>query len=642
MKFFKIIPAFMLSICLFFVSTFYAQSERYPKLDSLEITSFLDSIITKAIDRYNAPGAGIVIVKDSSIFFSKGYGFSDVENQLPVDPEKTLFRTASVCKTVTATVVLLARDRGLVDMNTDVNEYLSLFKVPQKFNKPITLKNLLTHTPGFDDVYIGKSVRKKEDAPPLGQFLMEFLPERVMPPGEISSYSNLGNALAAFVIEEVSGKDFEEYAVENLFKPLEMNSSSFTLQDFQKENLYKGYFFSEGQLVEFPLDHLNDYPAGQMLTPLNEFANFMIMHLNDGKFKGRQIMDSATVNEMRTKQFTHHPAFGGGSGYAFGVGRMNGYYNMSHGGGYLGISTLMYLFPEIKLGIYVVSNSSNGLPGEVCGAFFNKFLPPDTTVSKTEYPLTDLPEYDENIDRFTGKYRGTRYSRNSMTKIGVLTSMLGRDMPLWKNDEGMLMMYDHKGDIRRLIQGEPLFFQSIDDDYHINFREDEDNNITHVFTGGTSALEKIEWYEESWFNQILFMVLITIFILTLILFLVYRIIHRRDESKSLNYSLLKSASYTAGSYVLYVLVFSMIMMFLLSSEVQQIGFAYGLDWYFYVVQIIPFAAIIFTIFQITKIVKGKKNLINAKYGLTVSAVVALSSLVMVWFLNYWCLLGWRF
>ncbi len=642
MKLSKAILTVLISLILAGTSTLYSQIKEYPKLDVAEVAAFLDSMIVPMIDNNRTPGAGIVIVQGDSIFFSKGYGYSDIENQFPVDPQKTLFRTASVCKTVTATVVLKARDEGLVDMNTDVNEYLKLFKVPEKFGKPITLQNLLTHTPGFDDIYIGKSARTKEDALPLGEFLGKNLPERVMPPGEVYSYSNIGNALAAYVVEEASGEDYEKFAKEHLFDPLEMNTSSFRLKDFQKENLYKGYYQENGNFVEFPFDYILDYPAGQMLTPLNEFAHFMIMHLNNGKYEGRQVIDSSTIEEMHSVQFTHHPKLYRASGYAFGISEFNGLKNLAHGGGYIGISTLMFLFPEIKLGLYAVTNTSSGIPGEIITSFMNHFYPYEEPKSEVEYPLTDLPEYDKDVDKFTGKYRNTRYSRNTITKVGVLMDMLGLDMPIWKNDDGMIMMYDHKGDERRLIQIEPNLFQSIDDDYFMAFRTEESGKVTHVFTDGTASLEKLAWYEELWFNKILGLTLLTIFFLTVILFFISKFSERRKDTKSVTHHLLKASAYAAGSYLLYIIIYAALMFFVVDSVEMQVGMAYGMPWYFYIVQGIPFIGFIYTVLLLYKMFAAAKVFSKVKFGFTVSGIVFITSAAMIWFLNYWSLLGWRF
>jgi hypothetical protein len=300
------------------------------------------------------------------------------------------------------------------------------------------------------------------------------------------------------------------------------------------------------------------------------------------------------------------------------------------------------MFPEIKTGIYVPANISCGLPWMVINNFMNKFYPYQPPESEVQYPLTDLPEYNGEVDRFVGKYRLTRYSRNEMTKIGVLMGMLGEEMPIWRNKDGMIMMYDHKRDERRLIQVEPLLFQSIDDDYYMAFREDGDGNVTHVFTDGTSSLEKIEWYEENWFNAVLFFTLITIFIFSHLLYFGYSFKHRREEKKKKNHSLLKCSAFLSGIYLIYYILFVVLFYFFLNSAEQEIGMAYGMPWYFNILQIIPFIGIIVTVFLIWGILKAVKYYKEAKLGIITASIIVIAILINIWFMNYWSILGWRF
>ena len=111
----------------------------------------------------------------------------------------------------------------------------------------------------------------------------------------------------------------------------------------------KDMFHINGKQIEFPFDFLNDYPAGQMLTTVNEFSNFMIMQLQKGRFNGKQIVDNALMEEMQSVQFTHHPKLTLAFGYGFMIEEYSGTKLLSHGGGYPGILTLMRLFPELHL-----------------------------------------------------------------------------------------------------------------------------------------------------------------------------------------------------------------------------------------------------------------------------------------------------
>ena len=134
-------------IFLSIINSAYSQTNTASaqSLTKDNIETFLDSIITPLMKEQNVPGCGIAIVKDTSILFSKGYGYADLENKKPFDPDKTLFRTASVCKVVVATVLMQLKEKNLIDLNTDVNKYLKKFKIEDKFGKPITAANLLTH-----------------------------------------------------------------------------------------------------------------------------------------------------------------------------------------------------------------------------------------------------------------------------------------------------------------------------------------------------------------------------------------------------------------------------------------------------------------------------------------------------------------
>ena len=157
------------------------------------------------------------------MLFTRGYGKADVKNDEPVVADETLFRIASTSKLFTATAVMQLVEQGKVDLDTDVNDYLKDVKVPDTYpGRPVTLRGLLTHTAGFEEHFTGSEARTAAEVVPLGKYLAEDMPARVRPPGEITSYSNYGMALAGHVVEEVSGESFDRYVKENIFNPLGM------------------------------------------------------------------------------------------------------------------------------------------------------------------------------------------------------------------------------------------------------------------------------------------------------------------------------------------------------------------------------------------------------------------------------------
>ncbi len=195
--------------------------------DPAELAVFLDGLLGGLMAERHIPGAVALVVKDGTVFFAKGYGFADLETRRPVNPEATLFRVASVSKLFTATAVMQLVEQGKLDLHVDVNQYLESFSLKAGFGKPVTLANLLTHTGGFDDAFLGSAQPLEWEPIPLGKYLSIHMPPRVMPPGDLISYSNHGLALAGYLVERASGQPFAEYVKEHILQPLGMQRSGF-------------------------------------------------------------------------------------------------------------------------------------------------------------------------------------------------------------------------------------------------------------------------------------------------------------------------------------------------------------------------------------------------------------------------------
>ena len=190
--------------------------------DAGDLETFLDGIMRIHMESRHIAGAVFVAVKDGEIFLSKGYGYADVDGRKPALPDKTLFRPGSVSKLFVWTAVMQLWEQGRIDLDADINTYLRTFQIPDTFPQPITMKDLMRHTPGFEETVLGMAARMPADLVPLGEYLQKNLPERVFPPGEITAYSNYGSALAAYIVEVVSGIPFEEYLERSIFVPLGM------------------------------------------------------------------------------------------------------------------------------------------------------------------------------------------------------------------------------------------------------------------------------------------------------------------------------------------------------------------------------------------------------------------------------------
>ena len=195
-------------------------------LDAADVNAWLDGYIPYAIHSGDIAGAVVVVVKDGQILTERGYGYADVKAEKPVDPKTTLFRPGSVSKLFTWTAVMQQVEAGKIDLDADVNKYLD-FKIPERNGKPITMRNLMTHTPGFEEAIKHLFVQDKTRFKKLGPYLKIWTPNRIYDAGEQAAYSNYGAALAGYIVERVSGEPFDDYVAHHIFQPLGMTHSTF-------------------------------------------------------------------------------------------------------------------------------------------------------------------------------------------------------------------------------------------------------------------------------------------------------------------------------------------------------------------------------------------------------------------------------
>src|SRR3954469_161217 len=197
-----------------------------PQLTAQDVNAWLDGFMSYSLAKDDIAGAVVVVVKDGQILTQKGYGYADVAAHKPVDPAKTLFRPGSVSKLFTWTAVMQLVEQGKLDLDKDVNTYLD-FKIPATYAEPITLRHIMTHTSGFEEVIKDLFVRDASQLRPLRDYVVNHVPRRIFPPGKIPAYSNYATALAGYIVERVSGKPYNDYVRDSILLPLGMNHSTF-------------------------------------------------------------------------------------------------------------------------------------------------------------------------------------------------------------------------------------------------------------------------------------------------------------------------------------------------------------------------------------------------------------------------------
>ncbi len=391
--------------------------------DPEELEVFLDGVISSQLNAYHIPGATVAVVKDGKLFFTKGYGYADLEKRKPVIANQTIFRIGSISKLFTWTAVLQLAEQGKLDLNANVNTYLKDFKIPDTYPQPITMINLMTHTSGFEEV-VNVWGQSADELEPRGKILAQLMPARVRPPGEFSAYSNYGAALAGYIVEQVSGMPFEQYVEDNILKPLDMRNSTFQqpLPHYLQVEMAAGYTYKDSAYRPEPFEYIKLPPAGAMSSTATDMANFMIAHLQDGRYGNSSILQDATVKKMHSQLFTHDPKLSG-LAYGFYEFNLNDQRLIQHGGDTLRFHTLLTLLPEHNIGMFVSYNSLGEGAGavrarsELLGVFLDRYY-------SSPVPVSPEPSADfrQRAGKFTGSYRTTRSSYTTFEKIINLLS----------------------------------------------------------------------------------------------------------------------------------------------------------------------------------------------------------------------------
>ena len=204
-----------------------------------------------------------------------------VEKRTPVDPDRTLFRPGSVSKLVTWTAAMQLVEQGKLDLDKDINAYLD-FKIPEYDGKPITLRQLMTHTAGFEEAVKDIIFTDPAHLLPLGDYLKRWTPTRVFEPGTTPAYSNWATALTGYIVERVSGETFDDYCDKHIFAPLGMTNSTMRqpLPAALAGQMASGY--KPGQEAG-KFEIIGPAPAGSLSATGTDMAKFMLAHLDHGK-----------------------------------------------------------------------------------------------------------------------------------------------------------------------------------------------------------------------------------------------------------------------------------------------------------------------------------------------------------------------
>jgi CubicO group peptidase (beta-lactamase class C family) len=339
-----------------------------------DLEAWLDGFMPFALRRGDVAGAVVVVVKDGGVLLQKGYGLADRAEGIPVDPERTLFRPGSVSKLVTWTAVMQLVEQGKVDLDRDVNDYLD-FTIPPRDGQPVTLRHLMTHTPGFEETLKSLIGDDPEAMPTLEDYVKRWVPNRIFAPGAVPAYSNYGVALAGHVIARVSGESFDDYLDRHIFGPLGMQRSTFRqpLPDALGADMSKGYQLGSGMDQKYEI--VGPAPAGSMAATGADMARFMLAHLGGGAIDSARILLPETARLMHGTAAPVIPPLNGML-LGFYQRNVNGRRIIGHDGDTQYFHSMLSLFPDDGVGIFLSVNSSGrqGAAGTIRTALLDRFI----------------------------------------------------------------------------------------------------------------------------------------------------------------------------------------------------------------------------------------------------------------------------
>jgi len=611
------------------------------ELNAADLEAFFDGIVPLQLERSDVSGASVLVMKDGKLLLEKGYGYCNFKDKKPVDPTTTIFRLASISKLFTWVAAMQLEEQGKLDLDTDVNQYLD-FRIRPAFGRPVTIRNLMTHTGGFEetvrDIILVNGKQPPDQVPSLRDFLIRNQPRRLFPPGIVPGYSNYGVGLGSYIVQRISGQRFEQYVADHLFAPLGMTHSTFfqpppkELESLPSE----GY---RGNTAKDPVgfEIFNPVGAGGVSSTAADMGRFGQALLGGGELEGHRILKPETLAKMYTPQFRSSdrlPALGMG----FYETWRNDLHWIGHEGDLIAFHSLFFIERSQNLILFVSFNSAGGAGKarpELVQMFTDRYFPSNT-------PQKFITMSPEELKSVEGTYQSTRRADSTKARLNNLFSQRVASV----DKDGVLTIGDVKDLRGHTIKWKPIardLFQQVDGQRRLYAIRDGSGKVVRLAYDfpGVQA-ERVKWYDSAGFVYALCAgsVLILFAVLLASLYrLTRRLAFKNRPKPAPQPGTVWLPRVTRVAAWLWVGLLGGIFAFLASQGDDLAPPTAAWDKYLYLVNAVALLAVFFTILAtgsgfIAWFRPGLRRITQIKFSL-----VALACLALSWLAIHWNILG---
>lgn len=409
-----------------------------------DIETFTDSVVRAEMQRDHVLGVTVAVVQGNTPLLLKGYGYDRLSAGRRVDPSNSLFRLGSITKVFTWIVARQELEAGRIKLDAPITDFVPADVFSEKTSyKPLTLRVLMDHTSGFEDTSLGHLFQLNASRiTGVDSYFRRHTPHRERQPGQFSSYSNFGPALAAQALTHTAeAKDVPSLMEARIFQPLGMDHTSLRepyavptlnienlpapLSNVLTQDLSDGYVWDGATYKAQPFDHaipLSGALGGS--STAHDMARLMSLMLANGQLDGVQLYNSDSATAFRTPMLKMPEGYNGWASGLMIRTAPSGYATYGHGGSTLWFNSNLVIVPDLNLGIFISTNTQTG--GPLANSFPNLLLD-HLSGDIVRPPLMPTPEqayaqHRDYYDGLKGQYVSTRRAYGGLE--GAITRLL--------------------------------------------------------------------------------------------------------------------------------------------------------------------------------------------------------------------------